>query len=359
MLLPLREWVYDAATDKRSGLWFRFFQFFLWVLSIGFGLGVAVRRLFYETGILTRHRLCKPVISIGNLTWGGVGKTPLVQCVIEVIQGINKRPAVLLRGYIPKDQRQRMMFSDEAVLLNRNLPNIPIVPARDRVRAAREFLAQTDVDVLVCDDAFQHDQLERNLDIVVLDAVNPFGNGHLIPRGILREPLKALARADLFVVTRADHGHCNLEKLKDRLHQSHPTTPIYETVHRPMTFINWPQGKERALSCIRGEKVVSFCSIGNPSSFQRTLEDMGAFVAHQFAFPDHYAYRKQDLESIGSYCRQQGVGTVVMTQKDAVKLSEIFVPTMGGIRCLVLVIKIEFLHGYEDFCQRITSLLCR
>jgi tetraacyldisaccharide 4'-kinase len=299
------------------------------------------------------------VISIGNVTWGGVGKTPLVQCVVEIILGINKRPAVLLRGYIPLDQRRRMISSDEAVLLNRNLPDVPVALAKDRVRGARQLLVQKDVDVLVCDDAFQHDRLRRDLDIVVLDALNPFGNGHLIPRGILREPLSALARADMFIVSRADHGRSNLEQLKTRIRQYHPAAPVYETIHRPQAFITWPRGEKTSLSAVQGEQVVSFCSIGSPLSFQRTLESAGALLAHQFVFPDHYAYTEQDLMLIGGYCRSHGIKTVVTTEKDMVKLSEAFVPLMEGIRCLVLIIKIDFINGYEEFSQRIASLLRR
>ena len=236
-----------------------------------------------------------PVICVGNLTVGGTGKTPMVGWVIEVLKKAGKHPAILTRGY----------GRDEPRLLEKL--GVSVVAEPDRVKGA-SLAKEKGADVLVMDDGFQHLRLARDLDIVLVDATDPWGGGHLLPWGKLREPKEALGRAGAVVITRADQVASEaLRLLREEITRLAPAALAAEAVHQPV-------GGED----LRGKRVLAVCGIGNPEAFRGTLEGLGAQVTLK-AFPDHHAYTEADVAAVNAL----GAETVVITEKDAVKLEGI------------------------------------
>ena len=283
-------------------------------------------------------------------------------------------------------------------MLQQSFPGVPVLVGRNRIQNAKQALQEHPIDVFVLDDGFQHWKLERDLDIVVIDCMNPFGNGCLIPRGILREPLKSLARADLFVLTKTDWGQENAAAIKKQLHSINPDAPVIETVHRPTALVDlcdpslkesleflYPVSKnlqdfilgergiiprlsriERKLDIanlmkrgIKGKEVAAFCAIGQPDSFARLLKSLGAQVVVFKAFGDHHLYGREDVLLLLDLCREKKVQTLVTTQKDAVKLTPFLNLFKDGFRLLNLQMEIQITKGREELCGRISRLLDR
>jgi tetraacyldisaccharide 4'-kinase len=240
-----------------------------------------------------------PVICIGNITVGGTGKTPMAGWVVEVLKKAGKHPAILTRGY----------GGDEPRLLEKL--GVPVIAEPDRVRGAA-LARGKGADVLVMDDGFQHLRLARDLDIVLVDATDPWGGGHLLPWGRLREPREALGRAQAVVITRIDQAPETVSRIREEVARLAPSALLAEAVHDPV-------GGED----LSGKKVLAVCGIGNPEAFRRTLESLGAQVTLK-VFPDHHRYTTADVAAVNTL----DAGTVVMTEKDAAKLG-VFPDTVG------------------------------
>lgn len=263
------------------------------------------------------------VISFGNITVGGTGKTPAVleRARAELARG--KRVAVLTRGYgggrrqdcivvdrsISQDKLHARV-GDEAALIARKAPGIVIVKCADRVVGARVAIERRRCDTLILDDGFQYVRLERDENILVIDATNPFGNGRLIPRGILREPLDAMRRATAIYVTRCDQAQ-DLSPLFKKLNQLCPDAPIRKTRHAPKTLWRVHDGMQFPLDALRNQEVKAVCGIGNPESFFKTLEMLGAKVVEPIALPDHGIIPPETLAKSGM---------IIVTEKDAVRI---------------------------------------
>lgn len=268
------------------------------------------------------HRATRPVISIGNLTTGGTGKTPMTIFVIERLIAMGHRPAVLTRGYKSGPEAQ----SDEATLLADRLPDVPIIVNPDRVGGASEAAVKHRlVDVLVMDDGFQHRRLARDLDLVLIDATCPWGHGRLLPRGMLREPIDSLGRAQAVIVTHADRIDSKKLDELDRTIALHHGRPPRSHMHHSWRAIvdqdNQPVDPA-------GRRVVACCAIGNPQAFfdaaaQRTT------VAATWAFPDHHAYRFKDVRRLGMMLAEHQAQALLTTEKDWVKLRHL---QLGGHR---------------------------
>lgn len=345
------------ATDQIKGGAVSVIKLILWVLSRVYGVIVALRKVFYKIGLRRRHRLPCPVISVGNLTVGGTGKTPLVELIARALKDENLRPVILTRGYMGEGGTARRYGSDEAEMLRNALADVPVLTGADRLENARTYLERNTADVFLLDDGFQHWRLSRDMDIVVIDTTNPWGNGHLLPRGILREPRRALSRAQMFVLTKTDLGGEHLEKIKGDLRLINPRAPIVETVHEPASAADGCSGGAVDLSSLRGQKVCALCSIGAPDSFARTLANLGADIGARFAFMDHHRYGRGDIERVVASCEGQNIATVVTTEKDAVKLKSFFNVFPDHIRVVFLKIKIVIVGGEDAFFERIRRLL--
>jgi len=271
------------------------------------------------------------VISVGNLVAGGTGKTPLVVYLARALRSRGQQAIVLSRGYGRRSRGIRVVsdgrnidggwrdVGDEPALMAGLLPGTPIVVGRDRYEAGRWALDRFPADFILLDDGFQHLRLARTVDIVVVDATDPFGGGHLLPRGLLREPLDALTRAHLFCLTRTDQSD-RVADLRSRLNALNPRVPIVETVHRPTGLRRISDGHDRPLSSLREGSIMAFSGIGRPASFERTLRGIGAGLVDAVRYPDHHPYTPQDLVALHRRAKRAGADLLVTTEKDAIRL---------------------------------------
>jgi tetraacyldisaccharide 4'-kinase len=274
-----------------------------------------VRNRCYDAG-LGVHRADVPVVCIGNLTVGGTGKTPCVEYVARFYQEQRRRVAILSRGYASTRGR-----NDEALLLDQNLPGIPHLQGSDRVSLAREAVARFHPDVLVLDDGFQHRRLARDLDVVLIDATEPWGFGYPLPRGLLREHPEGLQRAGIVLLTRCDLvGPAEIARLRAEIESLAPGIGIAQTSHRPLHLVN-ESGVQADLRGVADRPVAAFCGIGNPDAFRRTLAGLRFEVVAFRNYPDHHTYSRTDVEDLCAWAsRQARECVVVTTQKDLVKL---------------------------------------
>jgi tetraacyldisaccharide 4'-kinase len=307
-----------------------------------FGAAARARGWLYDRRWLPSARLEAPVVSVGNLTAGGTGKTPMVAWVARELVARGRRPGLLSRGYGARAGEG----NDEAALLAELLPDVPHVQGADRVRGAHALL-ERGVDVVVLDDGFQHRRLARDVDLVLVDATRPFGlprDGErgaveaLLPRGLLREPVSALARAHALVVTRADGVRtADLVELRSRLERAAPGVGLAFAVHRAKR-VRSLDGEVRALEELRGRAVDLASGIGNPGAFEASVRELGANVGEHRRFADHHAYAAQDLDGLGD-----GERWLVTTAKDAVKLRRIAELARRSI--LALEVELEIVEG--------------
>jgi tetraacyldisaccharide 4'-kinase len=312
----LQNYVQSLIRGERRGLWAALGRGGLRLASVPYGWATAWRNRLFDRGWKASHRAGVPVVSVGNLTVGGTGKTPCVEYIARRYRAWDLRVTILSRGYGSHEGP-----NDEALVLEENLPDVPHLQGPDRVALARIAVEELESEVLVLDDGFQHRRLARNLDVVLLDATEPWGHGYLLPRGLLRESPRGLRRADLIVLTRCDQvaGEA-IERLRHQVGRWAPGVPVLLASHRPAEWINAEQ-RTQALAVLQGTPAAAFCGLGNPEAFRRTLLDLGVMVGAFRVFPDHHAYTRTDVEDLRNWARQEATaGVVVTTQKDLVKL---------------------------------------
>lgn len=301
------------------------------------------RRLLYRIGLFRPVKFACPVISVGNVSAGGTGKTPLVEYIARWFARKNFRVAVLARGY----GRIRNGADDEDLLSEMALENAVRLAGPDRVANGRRALADYHADLLLLDDGFQHYRIQRGLDIVAVDATNPFANGHRLPRGLLREAPAALRRADLVVLTRCDQAPPGeLDLLRARL------GPAVETVHKPVLVRNLTTRKQAGLDWLRGRAVFAFCGVGNPEAFRKTLESLGAEVVMFRAFDDHHAYTAQDVRRLAAEAQEFMAEALITTEKDATKVS----PDGFDRPLVALRVEIEVTRNEELLEERLLAV---
>jgi tetraacyldisaccharide 4'-kinase len=323
----------------------------LWLASIPYGAAVRARNWLYDRGFKRCLRAPVPVISIGNLTLGGTGKTPCVECVARLAREADRRVAILSRGYAGSGGR-----NDEAMVLEQNLPDVPHLQGADRAELAQIAVEELESEVLILDDGFQHRRLKRDLDLVLIDATEPWGHGSLFPRGLLREPPGGLRRADVAILTRADQVQEEaIRTIKNRIAQFAPELPIVEAAHCPIELVN-SDGETESVESIRHCPVAAFCGIGNPGGFRRTLLDLGAELASVRVYPDHHAYTREDIEELRSWSDAQDAGCPILTtQKDLVKIG---LPDLRKRPLWAVRIGFEIMTGKDVLEERLRPILC-
>jgi tetraacyldisaccharide 4'-kinase len=303
-----------------------------------------LRRWAYNRGMLPRAGAAVPVICVGNITTGGTGKTPMVDWVVRRLKEAGRNPAVLTRGYKAVDGK-----SDEAELLKRR-SGVEVVVNPDRIAGARAAAAGG-ADVLVMDDGFQHMRLRRDMDIVLIDAMNPFGFGCCLPLGRLREPLSALRDAHAIVITRSDAVIPEfVEALEEQLTRRAPQASIHLGVHKPTGLIDH-DGKELPLDDIAGRKVLIFAGIGNPQAFITTVRNLGAEPVDFCIFSDHQEYGPAVIQRICDRADASGAEILVTTEKDYVKLAEFEFDT--PIR--QVVVEMDIARGRRELIDKIRN----
>lgn len=286
-------------------------------LALAYTAGVACRNRRFERRPERVHCAPVPVISVGNVTTGGTGKTPLVIALVQRLQALGRRPAVLTRGYRAPPGRD----SDEVIELRESLPGAAIVVNPDRVAGAREAVRVQAADCLVLDDGFQHRRLARDLDLVAIDALDPWGGGWTLPSGRLREPLSALRRAHLLVITRANQVDGSvLSGIQRRLDLLAPQARTIRASVEPVAMV-YADGRTADVAELAYHLVLPVCAIGNPGTFLRTVALHAGCVSRPLAFRDHHRYRPRDVRRILARARRERADLVVVTRKDWSKLA--------------------------------------
>jgi tetraacyldisaccharide 4'-kinase len=270
------------------------------------------------------RRLPAPVVSVGNITVGGTGKTPVVELIVRELGRLGRRPAILSRGYgraADRERRGEHAVNDEYLVLERNLPGVLHVQRPDRFEGGREAIA-AGADALVLDDGFQHVRLQRDLDVVLVDAINPFGFGRVLPAGLLREPLDALGEADVIAITRGELvSPRKLAVLRWYLRGRFPRARLIEVDFRPVSWRRLDGEPGEPLRAHAGAPALAFAGIGNPEGFRRQLGRLGVRIVKWIPFLDHHRYTRDDIEGIAREATAVGAAVILLTQKDAVKIA--------------------------------------
>ncbi|MFA6849836.1 MAG: tetraacyldisaccharide 4'-kinase [Selenomonadaceae bacterium] len=349
----------------------------LYVFSFIYGRLVNLKLAWYKHGILKRKSLDCHVISLGNITVGGTGKTPTAQCLARDIRDMGYRVVILNRGYrakwrgevgIVSDGKKLYMSAaeagDEAFLLAKHLPNVPVLIGPNRSVTGRYAVEHFGAEVAILDDGYQHWQLIRDMDILLIDAVNVFGNGYMLPRGTLREPMSHLDRADVCLMTKVDQaaaGSC--KHIRDTVGQYNDHALVVESIHLPRCFIeisDWYQdiaGDGIDVSYMKNKKVMAVSAIGNPASFEQTIGDIGAEIVESLRFPDHHDYTNEEMMDVFQQAQNQGAEAIVITEKDAVKIPDGIMKAKRPIPVFVISVEVTFEAGNKEFKELLTKSL--
>ena len=331
-----------------------------------YGALMRLRRQLFAGGIRSALRVSVPVISVGNLTLGGTGKTPFVAYLACYLQEQGYRVALLSRGYGRTSRGLRVVCTgqgpilswqeagDEPFLLARWLPWMPIIVDGDRRRAADYALRHFASDVLLLDDGFQHLSLQRDLDLVLIDSTQPLRSARVLPAGRLREPLTALCAAHMLVLTRTDQVD-SVAPLRASLADLAPARPVVESVLQVEALVDLDETRVLEPPALTGKRVVTVAAIGNPTAFEKTVEDLGACVVHRFRFRDHHPFRPGDLRLMMEAAHRHQAEAVITTEKDAVRLAG----WSDSCPLWILRIKLRITRGAELVEQALQRLLVR
>jgi tetraacyldisaccharide 4'-kinase len=322
----------------------------LWTVSVPYGWVTGLRNRLYDYGWKASHRAAVPVVSIGNLTVGGTGKTPCVEYVARFYRDHNQRVTILSRGYGGAGAP-----NDEALVLEENLCGVGHLQGIDRVALAARAVREKNADVLVLDDGFQHRRLARDLDVVLVDATQPCGSGYLFPRGLLRESPAGLGRAGVVVLTRSDQVSLSERgRLREEVDRLAPGVPVVEATHRPTELVNGER-ESASLQKLAGRPVAGFCGIGNPDAFRRTLEKLELSVGEFRTFPDHHQYTPEDIIDLERWAGGQGKNCVVVTtQKDLVKVR---LSRLAGKELWALRVRLAIESGQDALDRKLKEAL--
>lgn len=344
---------------------------------------VQIRLWLYATGLKRRYPLGCQVISIGNVTAGGTGKTPMVEKLARELADQGRKVAILSRGYRKKekgfwakladrtrgggkpppprvvsDGRRLLLDSemsgDEPYMLATNLPDVVVLVDKDRVKSGRYAIRRFGCDTLLLDDGFQYQKLMHRRDIVLVDRTNPFGNGRVLPRGILREPAENIARASFVCITKARGG--DTSALRARIRELNPTAGIMECNHDPTCLVDAFTRERSGLDRLRGMKVYAVSGIAAPLSFENSLEKLGATLLERRHFADHHRFSQQETIDIVNRAQELGADAVVTTEKDAVRMTRI---DRRAVPVLFLRIEVNFLDGAEEFRRCVNEITFR
>ena len=352
----LKEYYLSILYGQQRGFVAALIKSILSTLTYPYLAVLNTRDILYKYGLAGSRRLPVKVISIGNITTGGTGKTPLVESMARYLHEKNKKVAILSRGYGGNNplQENNDNVNDECLILRENLQDVPVLAGKDRVSNGEKAIRESGVDCLLLDDGFQHLKLKRDLDIVVIDSLNPFGGENLIPRGSLREPLKNLGRADMFIIS-----HCNQSKeqkiksIYTKLNYVNNDAPVCESIHRPVHIENIMDGSILEPEWLNGKRIYGLSAIGNPESFTYTLKGLGADLIKHRKFHDHHNYNREEIIDIISEAKSLNADAIVVTQKDIVKIRNM---DIKGFNILSLKIEMQITKGiemYEEVVDRV------
>src|SRR5437588_3600384 len=377
----LEQFGIDVVLERRHGVRASILRGILYALSFAYDRLVQMRLYFYRKRIFRERALGVLVISVGNLTVGGTGKTPIVEKIARALQTGGRRVAILSRGYKSMPRRRSLLSrlyngnpdpprivsdgtsllldsrtaGDEPYMLAHNLKNVIVLVDKDRVKSGLLAIDKWKVDTLLLDDGLQYLHLKHRLDIVLVDRQAPFGNEFLLPRGTLREPPRNLRRASYIFITK-NTGQSN-DELIARIRRYNRTAEIIECAHRPLYLQNIYTGERLVLDRLRGAFIGSICAIAVPESFEGALKDLGANVDLSLRYIDHHYFTENEIRSVTNRCIRRDLSMIVTTEKDAVRMprlpeAEVKVPIY------FMRVEIEILTGHETW-EHCVNRICR
>lgn len=377
----LETYALEVIFEHRRGTGAAVLRAILFGASRLFALVVKLRRLLYRTRLLRDYTLGVQVIAIGNLTVGGTGKTPVVEKFARELKDQGRNVAILSRGYrskpVPLRRRllNRLLFrtestpprvvsdgksllldsetaGDEPYMLASNLRDVVVLVDKDRVKSGLYAIERFGCDTLLLDDGFQYWKLAgRRSDVVLIDRQQPFGNGHLLPRGTLREPPSHLGRAHVIFITKSDGQTASL---RERIARYNPRAPIIECVHHPLYLEDVFTGERRPLDLLRGRRVATISGIAQPESFEQSLVRLGAELVYTKRFADHHRFSQQELLNAINRCKKREVELIITTQKDAVRFPKL---DRRDLPILFMRVEIQIVRGARDF-QECVRRIC-
>lgn len=351
-----QERFYDLVSGRATGITAAILRGGLRLLEVPYGSVVSLRNFLYDQQVLSAYRFPVPIISVGNLTLGGTGKSPMVAWLCRFLLQQNLRPGLVSRGY----QKLSNEGNDELMEMSYRFPDVPHLQDRNRAEAIQKLLQTEQVDLIILDDAFQYRRVERNIDLVLLDATAPFGFGHVFPRGTLRESIDGLRRADIALLTRSDLvDKAQRQKIRDRVLSVNPNILWGETNHVPTSLLSVracsaEPAETEPIEAVHGHSVLAFCGIGNPAAFRKTLERSGVHVARLIPFPDHYHYTSRDAEELMQTAKLLGTDSLLCTMKDLVKLDRM---DFSPFSLRAVSIEIQFSFAESAVCERLNDSL--
>ncbi|MGK0176665.1 MAG: tetraacyldisaccharide 4'-kinase [Lentimonas sp.] len=370
----------DVIYDRQQGKAAEWYAFFLNLLSYIYSFAVRLRLYLYKHRIFRNKPLGCLVVVVGNLTVGGTGKTPIVEKFARTLTERGRKVAILSRGYkskkepllkkfwrklshgeevppkIVSDGKRVLLDSevagDEPYMLAKNLPGVVVLCDKNRVKAGSFAIRRYGCDTLILDDGFQYLPLKGRLNLLLVDKTNPFGNQHLLPRGILREPIKHLSRASYIFLTKSNGTQD--EALLELIREHNPKAEIIECAHQPQFLQSIEDGKKHSLDILQGARIAAFSGIASPESFENMLRGFGAEIRYNRRFLDHHRFTRSEIKNLYNKAFESKLDMIVTTEKDAVRLFQDIKPK---IPIYFLRLEIDILSGEEDF-EAATARIC-
>ncbi len=380
----VQDYVLGVIKKEKKGRFVPIVRFLLHCFSWFFGLGSQLRLYFYKSGLFKSKSLGCMIVSIGNITVGGTGKTPTVELFAKALQNNGRKVAIISRGYrsstrfgikrfikkllllIPKDQQIKVvsdgkkiylnssMAGDEPYMLAKKLPGIVVAIDKDRAKAGEYVIEKYGIDTILLDDGYQHLSLNPRFDVVLVDTTNPFGNKKLLPSGILREPIENLNRANLFILTKSSKNK-DLSELKASIRQHNYSANFIECRHKAIEFVNLKDNSTATLESFKGNRIGLISAIADPASFEKAIGELGLNIVLTKRFQDHHRFSVKEIRSVLKFGSRKNISAIITTEKDAVRFPEL--SSTRGIPIYFLKVEMEILNGMQDF-QECISKLC-
>ncbi len=379
----IEQYFIEIIRERRKAPFDSFVKGVLFVASRFYLRAINTRIWLYDNRVIRYRAIGCLVVSIGNLTCGGTGKTPIVEIFARTLSQKGRRVAVLSRGYRSKDKRgffeklRKRLFSkkmevpprvvsdgknllhdsitagDEPYMLASNLKDVAVLVDKDRVKSGLYAIDEFGTDVLILDDGFQYLRLKAHINIILVDSTSPFDNHHVLPRGLMREPIEHILRADYVFLTKSD-GSPRLRHLKEFIRKHNHRAEIIECCHKPKYLEEvFDRGRRHPLESLQGKKIASISAIANPASFEGFLEDLGGELVLKRHYADHHRYRQQEMIDFINDAKAAGAELIVTTEKDAVRMPRL---DRRDIDIQFLRVEIDILSGQENFDQCISRI---
>ena len=378
----LEQFFLEVIREHRHDLAGTILKGFLFIASRIYQRAVLFRLWMYDNRVIRNRAIGCLVVSIGNVTCGGTGKTPVVEVFARSLSQKGRRVAILSRGYRSRDRsllsKLQKKFSskkmevpprvvsdgknllldsvragDEPFMLASNLKNVAVLVDKDRVKSGLYAIEEFGTDTLILDDGFQYLNLKAHINILLVDSTAPFDNHHVLPRGLLREPIRSIRRADYIFLTKSD-GSAKLRHLKSFLRRQNHHAEIIECCHKPQYLEDvYQKGSRLPLEYLKGKKVASISAIANPGSFNAFLSELGSNIVEEIHYADHHRYRQQEMIDFINAAKAAGADMIMTTEKDAVRMPRL---DRRDIPILFLRVQIDILSGQENFDQCISRI---